>query len=253
MTDRAMTLWRLEWLRLIRSRRWLALVAVYLFFGLLGPFTARYMGEIVARFGGGIEVTLPDPTPADGITQFVANAAQIGLLVVIVVSAGALCLDATPEIGTFFRTRVASFSKILAPRFLVTSGAVLAAFAAGTLAAWYETVVLLGDVPAGRLLVGWLLGALYLVFAVAVVAAVAGRSRSVLATVFITVLILLGLPILGAAPAVGEWLPSRLVGALDGLVRGEVLSEYVPAVVSTVVATAVALRLSILWGSRREI
>ena len=58
-----MTLWRLEWLRLIRTRRWIALVAVYLFFGLLGPIGAKYIGEILARFGGGIEVSFPIQFP----------------------------------------------------------------------------------------------------------------------------------------------------------------------------------------------
>ncbi len=248
-----MTLWRLEWLRLVRTRRWMALGAVYVLFGLLGPFTARYLGEILARFGGGIDVVLPNPTPADGLTQFVGNAAQLGLLVVIVVAAGALCIDATPEIGAFFRTRVSNFGKIVAPRFLVTVGAVLAAFAAGTLAAWYETEVLLGSLPLGPLMGGWALGALYLVFAVAVVAAVAARARSVLATVLITVIILLGLPILGVIPELGEWLPSHLVGALDGVVRDQTFASYLPAAGVTLGATAGALWASVAWGSSREI
>ena len=37
--------WRLECLRLIRTPRLLALMAVYAFFGLLGPVLARYSGS----------------------------------------------------------------------------------------------------------------------------------------------------------------------------------------------------------------
>jgi len=247
-----MTLWRLEWLRLVRTRRWVALTFVYLFFGLLGPITARYIGEIVKRFGGGVTVSFPDPTPADGITQFVGNASQIGLLVAVVVAAGALSLDAVPEIGTFFRTRVPSLARILLPRFTVTSAVVVGAFALGTLAAWYETVVLIGNVPAGRLLAGWILGAIYLVFVVAVVALVAARTSSVLTTVLATMVILLGLPIAGIVPDVGEWLPSHLVGALDGMVRGVAFTEYLRATVVTVIAGTVALWAAIRLSSRRE-
>jgi ABC-2 type transport system permease protein len=247
-----MTLWRLEWLRLVRTRRWVALTFVYLFFGLLGPITARYIGEIVKRFGGGVTVSFPDPTAADGITQFVGNASQIGLLVAVVVAAGALSLDAVPEIGTFFRTRVPSLARILLPRFTVTSAVVVGAFALGTLAAWYETVVLIGNVPAGRLLAGWILGAIYLVFVVAVVALVAARTSSVLTTVLATMVILLGLPIAGIVPDVGEWLPSHLVGALDGMVRGVVFTEYLRAAVVTVMAGTVALWAAISLSSRRE-
>ena len=248
-----MSLWRLEWLRLIRTRRWIALLAVYLFFGLLGPIGARYMGEILARFGGGLEVTIPDPVPADGITQYVSNASQVGLLVAVVVAAGALCLDATPEIGVFFRTRVPGTRRILGPRYGVTVVAVVAAFTIGTLAAWYETVVLLGSIPIGGLVGGWALGSLYLAFAVAVVAAVAARTRSVLATVTITILILLGLPILGVVPDVGRWLPSHLVGALDGMVRETKPIDYLPATIVTSVGTALALWLAVTWAGRREI
>lgn len=248
-----MTLWRLEWLRLVRTRRWIILIFAYLFFGLLGPVSARYMGEIVKRFGGGVTVSLPDPIPADGITQFVGNASQIGLLVAVVVAAGALSLDATPEIGTFFRTRVPSLARILLPRFAVTSLAVVGAFSLGTLAAWYETVVLIGNLPAGRLFAGWMLGAIYLVFVVCVVALVAARTSSVLTTVLVTVVILLGLPIVGIVPNVGEWLPSQLVGALDGLVRGVDFTDYLRATAVTVVAGVAALWAAIRLTSRREL
>ena len=248
-----MTLWRLEWLRLVRTRRWLTLLIAYLFFGLLGPITARYMGEIFARFGEDVTVTFPDPTPADGITQFVGNASQIGVLVAVIVAAGALCLDATPEIGTFFRTRVPSVARILVPRFAVTVAAVVAAFALGTVAAWYETEVLIGSVAPGPLWTGWLLGAIYLVFVVAVVTAVAAKASSVLATVLITLVLLLVLPILGIVPSLAKWLPSHLVGALDAMVRGAALSEYLPATGVTIVVAGAALFAAFRSSARREL
>ena len=54
-----MSLWRLEWLRLVRSRRLVALAGVYVFFGFVGPLTARYLGEIVERFVLPPDVALP--------------------------------------------------------------------------------------------------------------------------------------------------------------------------------------------------
>jgi hypothetical protein len=38
--NRRLTAWRLEWLRLVRTPRLLTLMAVYGFFGLLGPVLA---------------------------------------------------------------------------------------------------------------------------------------------------------------------------------------------------------------------
>ena len=126
-----MNLWRLEWLRLVRTRRLAVLAAVYAFFGLLGPLTARYLPQIIDRFGGGITVIMPPPTPADGVAQFSANTQQIGLLVIAVVAAGALAVDALPEMGIFLRTRVAPARRLLVPRYLVTVAAAAGAFLLG--------------------------------------------------------------------------------------------------------------------------
>ncbi len=51
------------------------------------------------------------------------------------------------------------------PRVTVSAGAAVAAYALGTLAAWYETALLLGSQPAGAMLAGLLCASVYLVFA----------------------------------------------------------------------------------------
>ncbi len=248
-----MNLWRLEWLRLTRTRRWLALVGVYLFFGLLGPLSARYLAEIVERFGGGVEVTFPDPVPADGMTQYVSNAAQVGVLVAVVVAAGALAFDAKPEMGVFLRTRVRSVYDILVPRYTVSLLAVLVSYALGALAAWYETAVLIGGLPAGAMFAGIGFGMLYLAFAVAVVAAAASRTGGVLGAVIVTILVLLGMPLLGLVDVIGRWLPSHLVGALDGIPRGGDSADYLPAAAVTLALIPSLLWLAVRWSRAREL
>jgi len=248
-----MSLWRLEWLRLVRTRRLAALVGVYVFFGLLGPLTARYMGDILSRFGGNITVIVPDPVPADGIATFAGDAQQIGLLVAVVVAAGALTIDALPEMSIFLRSRTRSAGRLLRPRLVVSMLAAAGAFLVGLAAAWYETAVLLGGVPVGPLLAGAGFGILYLGFAVTVVAAVAARSRSVVVSAAITLLFLLVLAIPEIVPAVGIWLPSHLVGALDDLVRGGGITDYLRAAAVTVVAAAGLLAVAVKVQARREV
>jgi len=233
-----MTLWRLEWLRLIRTRRLPALLGVYVFFGFVGPLTARYLAEIIDRFGGGeMQVTVPDPVPADGIAQFASNGSQIGVLVVVAVAAGALTIDTLPEMSIFLRTRVASAAALVLPRLAVVGSAVAAAFTLGTLTAWYETTVLIGGVPAGGMLGGLLLGLLYLAFALAVVAVAGSRVRSVVGAIGIALVVLLAMPIVGIAEAVGRWLPSHLVGAQVDLVAGGTFTDYLPALAVTLALT----------------
>jgi ABC-2 type transport system permease protein len=248
-----MTLWRLEILRLVRTRRLLALVGVYLFFGLTGPLLARYMDRILANVGGDVQITVPPPTPAAGIAQFSSNAQQIGLLVVLVVAAGALAFDAKPEIATFFRTRVTSVRRLLVPRYTVATAAAGGAFVIGVLAAWYQTVVLIGAPPVAGILAGAVYGVLYLAFAVAVVALATAIARTTLTAVALSIGVLLALPLLGLFPSVGAWLPSHLVGALDALAAGGDSGDYLRAAAVSVAGTAGLLALTTRRLQRREI
>lgn len=249
-----MTLWRLELLRLIRTRRALVLGAVFAFFGLVGPLTARYLAEIIDRFGGDeMTVIVPDAVPADGIVQFASSAQQIGLLVAVVVAAGALTLNAVPEMSVFLRTRVPSAARLVVPRYLVSAAAVAVAYVLGVGIAWYETRVLLGGLPAGGMLLGTLLGILYLAFAVAVAAALGSRLSGVLGTVLATLLVLLVLPIIGIADAVGRWLPSHLVGAQVDLIKDGAAGDYLAATLVTLGATALLLAAAIRGAKSREL
>lgn len=251
-----MSLWRLEWLRLIRTRRLVALAGVYLFFGFLGPLSARYLSEIVSFAGGELEgatIEFPPPTPADGMLQYSSNAMQVGTLVAVVVAAGALAFDAVPEMGVFLRTRVPVLRRLLVPRIVVTFVAVGVAFVLGGLAAWYETWALIGAPDASGVAAGIGLGVLYLGFVVALVTAVAGRTRTVLGTVMTAIVVLLVLPLVGLARAIGRWLPSTLAAALGPLAGGADPADYLPAALVTAGLIVVLVLLGVALARRKEL
>jgi ABC-2 type transport system permease protein len=249
-----MTIWRLEWLRLVRTRRLLAVVAVYLFFGVLGPFSARYVAEIVSKLDtSGAKIQLPTPVPADGVQQFLGNTTQIGLLVVVLVAASALAFDSRREMAIFLRTRVKSVSGILVPALVVNMAAALVALVLGTVAAWYETVVLLGRLPIGRMLIGLVYGALFLIFVVSVVAAAASVTRGALATAGIAVVVLLLMAIVAGFGSLDRWLPTSLGNAQANLVRDTAATHYLPAAVIAVVASAALVLFATVANARREV
>jgi ABC-2 type transport system permease protein len=241
-----MNLWRLEWLRMTRTSRWIAIFAVFVFFGIIGPLSARYIGEIVEQFGGGIEVSFPEPTPADGIMQYSGNVQQLGLLVLVMIAAGALTIESRYEMAVFLRTRVGSTARLLIPRYVVVAGTGVIAFVAGALLAWYETVVLIGPLDAGAMAAGMAFGSVYLLFAVAVVAFAGSALKNVLPTVIVTLTVLLLLPLIGLIPVFEEWLPSHLVGALDGLVRGGEATDFIRSLLVTLAGT-----LALQYGTIR--
>lgn len=249
-----MTLLRLEVLRLVRTRRWLLVVGVYAFFGVIGPLFARYLDEIIDRFGGGeIIVVGHDPEPIDGIVQFLGNVSQLGILAVIVVAAGSLAIDARPEIAAFLRTRVARARSLLVPRLVVTGGVSGIALILGTALAWALTAALIGPLPVGAMVLGTLLGLIYLVVVVTVVAAMATFTRSVVGTVFASLAVVIAMPIIAIVPPISRWLPSELLAAVAGLVDGEPLTAYLPAVSVSVAVVAGLVAVAVRRGERREL
>jgi ABC-2 type transport system permease protein len=149
--------------------------------------------------------------------DFVSQTNQAAPVVAVVVSAGALAFDSRRGAATFLRTRATSIRELVLPRFTVSAAAVVTSYLVGTLAAWYETTLLLGPLTAAEVAVGFVCGAVYLVFAVAVTAAAASIARSMLATVGISVDVLPLLPIAGIAWKPHRWLPSSLATALVDL------------------------------------
>jgi ABC-2 type transport system permease protein len=250
---RPMSAWRLEWLRLTRTPRAIALAGVYLFFGLLGPVTAKYLQDIINRVQSGVQVIIAEPTPKDGIANYISQAGQTGLVIVVVIAASAFTFDARRGLSTFFRTRASSMWQLIAPRFAASAAAAVAAYTLGTLAAWYETALLLGQPPAGAMLAGLLCGSVFLIFAVSVAVTAASLARSTLAAVGVTLAVLLGLPLLGLAEPLHTWLPSTLLSAPAALLAQGSLGDYLPALVSAVAGGAVLLAVATSRLARREV
>ena len=253
-TGRTMGLWRLEWLRLTRTPRAVSLGALFLVVGLVEPVVTKYESKIFAHVGNGVRISAPPPTAADGLAAYVSEVLLVGLILVVVLAASALTFDSSLGRAIFFRTRVASTWQLIAPRATVMAAAAAAAYLLGTLAAWYETTLLIGSLPARQVLAGVSCGAVYLAFAVAVTALAASFARSTIATAGIAFMILLSLPILGTVHVVARWLPSALVNAPVDVVNGTHQFGYFwPAFFAAATASAAALAAATRQLNGREV
>jgi ABC-2 type transport system permease protein len=205
--------WRLETIRLFRTLRWIGLLASFLVFGIGMPILIRYQDPLYRNLGGDVQVIVPPPTPQLGIAGYLQNASQIGLFVTILIAAGSLAFDAKPEWAAFLRTRSAWLAGLVVPKVAVISAVATASFTLGLVAAWIGSVVLIGSLPVASLLAGAAYGAVYLTFAVAVVAAAAGMARSAIGAGGLAIVLLILLPVAALIPALEPWSPSALVGS----------------------------------------
>jgi ABC-2 type transport system permease protein len=247
--------WRVEWWRLTRTRRLVALLGTFVFFGLAGPLFARYAADLLGSAdSSGITITVPPPVPADGIGGYTQGAMQLGLLVSVVVAAFALALDANPALAVYYRTRVRRLSALLVPRLVVAVAGAVGAYLAGLLICWYETAVLIGQPGTVAVVVSAATGSLYLTFAVAVTAFAGTVARSTLGTVGYALAVLIGSPVVGAAvPGAARWVPSALAGAPEAVMRQNTPGEYILAAVVTAILSAGCLAGALLWGQRTEL
>ena len=248
-----MTLWRVEWLRLIRTRRLWIIVGVWALFGVLGPLSARYLPEIVERYGGDMQVQIPTPTAVDGMGQFLSNAGQLGILAILAVTAGALCFDAKPDWAAFLRTRTSSTRQLVVPRVAWSSIGAIAGLVAGTALAAVLTAVLIEAPDVVDVVVGTAFASLYLVFVVAVVALAASLVRQTITVVLLAVGALIVLPILQLIGPIEPWLPSKLLGATTDLLTGTPTTELLKATATTVVLVPALLAWAIRRLDRREL
>jgi len=243
--------WRLELLRIWRTRRLIALAATFLILGLGSPVLTYYLPDLVKNSANGVQLILPKQTAADGIASFASNIAQLGTLVVVVVSAATLAIDADQGLAAFYRTRIRRPLLLVMPRYLIITAASIAALALGTLGAWYETTVLLGSVPFGSLMLGFALEALWLCFVTSIVAFFTSVLRGVLSAVGASIAFLLGLSFLGSLTAASTWMPTRLSGSEAAFIQ-DATGNIWRAIVVTGLATIAAISLAISRFGNRE-
>lgn len=248
-----MTVWRLEVLRLIRTKRWMPIVGVLLISGVLSPLTARYFTDFLESFGPkDIQVTAAAATPAEGMREYVGNALQLGILSLVLVSAWSISVDGNREIAVFLRTRVRSMREVVIPKYVVVSSLAAVSFAAGSAIAWVETGALLGSLPVGRTLIGIGTGTLLEFFVVAVVVYAAGRTTNYIQAAVLTVAVIFVMPTLEHVDALRSWLPSRLASNLLELDRSRSAVEYLKPVAVTLVAIPALIAAGIRGMDRRE-
>jgi ABC-2 type transport system permease protein len=194
----------------LRTMRLVVVLAVFGAFGILSPVIAKFLPDIIAAAGGGIQVTIPTPTTRDAIAQFTKNVGQMGALIAILVTMGAVATEKERGTAGFLLTKPiarAAFllAKIASIAILLGIGLALAGLlAAAYTAILFEPLPVVGTVASVVLL--WLSLAVYA--AVTFLASVISRSALVAGGIGFGVLI--GAGIVSAIPAIGPYMPSGL-------------------------------------------
>lgn len=205
----------------LRTMRLLVVLAVFGAFGILSPTLAKAMPDIIKAAGGNIQFTVSTPTVRDAVEQFTKNVGQIGALVAILISMGAVAVEKERGTAGFMLTKPIGRQEFLLGK--IASIAILLGLGltlAGVLAAVYTSVLFEQalSVPgtAAAIALLWLSLAVYA--AMTVLASVVTRSALIAGGVGFGAFIVVGL--FSSFPSLGTYMPGGLSGPAVSLALG---------------------------------
>jgi ABC-2 type transport system permease protein len=236
-----MTRWRLEWLRLTRTGRWIPLAAVFLLLGFGEPVVTHYLGQLLRGSTGDtyIHITVSRPRPSDGMSAYFSNITTLGTLVTVVIAGLAFALRANPPLAALYLTHLRSRTALLLPRLVVVSVAAVVAAALGGAAAAYGTAVLIGAPPIGGTVAGVLVSCLYTVFVVAVTFLACALLRGQVAAIAVALgVVFVAVPFADLIPGVHHVSPNALSALPVALQTGAWTGYDTWAVVVTLLLSA---------------
>lgn len=204
---------RVETRRLTRSGLLLGLFAVFAFFGLSGPALALYMPEILGATAGTDQLTIEaaDATPEDGIALFNQSAMQLGLILAVAVAITSLSWDARPGSSIFYRTRVRNLARLTVPRLAIDWIVVIASYTLALLLAAGLTVLFIGPIEIGPIVVVGIASAFYLVMTMSIGYLIMALTRRTATAIAASTVLMLMLPLLSNVDALATWAPTTLL------------------------------------------
>jgi ABC-2 type transport system permease protein len=235
----------------IRTHRFLIVGGVFLFFGLTTPLTLKYLPEIIKMAGETMQITIPPPTALQSLTEFAGTILQLGVLMLILVSMGAianeykngtvlLTLSKSVTRGAFVTAKMAALSLNLVASLLVSG-----------LVCYGYSVWLIGAADLGNFMLQNGLMALFLLFSVSLTLVFSSLFRSGLAAGGLAMAVIVFQAVLASLPVIGNYLPGKLPGWGLGIMNGNGQS-YWWALVVTLGLTGLCLYLAQMVLKKKE-
>jgi len=195
---------------------------------------------------------IPTPSLADAVAQYIKNTEQFGILLVILLTMGAVAQEKERGTAAMLLTKPVSRTAVILAKWVAGMTIVLAGLVADGLACLAYTAVLFSPIPFGEF---WLLNLFMLVvlgvyLSVSLMASAMARSQALAAAGAFGGLIVLS--IVGSLPRVNEFMPGQLVSWGASLVlKGDVSAWPALAVSAGIIVAALAAGCA--WFEREEI
>lgn len=245
---------RKELLEQWRTRRLLVVAVVFTALGIGSPLLARYTPELVKALAGDqFQITVPPPTAADAVGQFLKNLGQAGVLTAILLAMGSVAVEKERGTAALLLTKPVSrgaflLAKLLAIATTLLVGLLLAGIVGYAYTAiLFETLPPLGWVAMTGLLLLALIGYASLTFLGSTLA------RSSLAAAAIGIGAMVVLAILSALPSIGPFTPGGLDAPGAAMALGKSPGAFIGPLLVNVAGVGAVFGLAWLVFRRQEL
>ena len=238
-----------------RTSRMVAVAAVFVLFGILGPLTDRFMKELfdaLGSQGGGMSFQVPAPSLAGASAQILKNLTQFGIICALLLAMGSVAWEKERGTAGMIMTKPASRAAFLAAKLVAISINLGVAVTLGCGLAYVYTALLypesfpIGGYLAMSLLMWW---TLVIFAAITMLGSTITRSAVAAAGIGLVALLVMGL--IGALPVVGDYMPSSLPAAK--LVLGEDAGNFAGPLLFNIALVPVLFGATWLAFRRQEL
>lgn len=238
-----------------RRKRLGVLLILFLMVGILSPFTAKIlpdiMGELLPK---GMELNLPAATSVDSWTQFYKNLSQFCLLGMVILYAGIIANEV--EAGTLipFITKGLSRQAVVLSKSLFVFGLWTFGVALAALVNWCYTRYYFNDSKSPHVLAGllplWLYGLMFLAFTLL---ASSWGKNSIQSMLLVAIFYVVG-SLLRIIQRIDHYDPF-LLGSnnLAWLTKQSDLADFLPAILLTILLIACCLLLTLISFRKRRL
>jgi ABC-2 type transport system permease protein len=243
----------------LRTGRIVAVAAVFVLFGILGPLTDRYMKNIIEFIGsqggaGGMQITVPDPSLKGSLAQIGKNLSQFGYICAILLAMGAVAWEKERGTAGMIMTKPASRAAFLTAKLVAIAANLAIATLLGTGLGYLYTTLLypdtfpLGGYTAMALTLWW---TSVIFAAITLLASTATRSAIAAAGIGLVAFLIFGIVV--AIEPLAIWSPIGLVPEISKLAIREPTTNFLWPLVFNVALVPVLMALAWLDFRRQEL
>lgn len=245
-----------EIMEILKTTKIIILPALFLFFGILSPLSAKYMNRILlmAAEQQGIKIQLPDLTFIQSYEQFFKNLYFMMIVVTILVFAGAIAEEKSKGTAILVLTKCLSRTGFIAGKLIAAVSLFTLSYAVSTAICVYYTALLFPEYMntgvLGALLLFWIFG--ILMITLTLLSSLLCKSLTAAAVGgFISYAVVSAI---AALPQIGKYTPGALQTLSVELSRGDkTFTDAVPAAVIAIVISAAAVITGLLVFNKQEI